>query len=98
MCDTPLRKMRRESHATPKVTRLRDFLQSGLATIWSVVLCLVLATSLQAQERVRTSASQLPIEAYQRSPEAFFYLGPFQEILTGSVAVQYTDNVDLTPT
>ena len=54
-------------------------------------------TSLTAQERVRTAAQQLEIESF-RNPEAFFRIGPFQEVLTGSVGVSYTDNADLTPT
>lgn len=87
--------MRRESYATSEVCRFNG-LQADWATTWSVVVYLILATSLQAQERVRTSALQLPIQAYARSPDAFFYVGPFQEILKGSVGVQYTDNVELT--
>ena len=38
------------------------------------------------------------IESFRRSPEAFFYLGPFQEELIGSAGVQYTDNVNLAAT
>jgi hypothetical protein len=55
----------------------------------------MLATWLQAQERVRSVTESPLIEAYRRSPEAFFYLGPFQEFLQASASVQYTDNVDL---
>jgi hypothetical protein len=62
------------------------------------MLYLILATSLPAQERVRSAAPPLPIESFKRSPEAFFYFGPFQEILDGSVGVQYTDNVNLAAT
>jgi hypothetical protein len=68
------------------------------AIISFAILGLVLITSLPAQERVRSSALQLPIEGFRRSPDAFFYLGPFQEILTGTTSVQYTDNVNLNPT
>jgi hypothetical protein len=68
------------------------------ATIASAILCLILTTSLRAQERVRTSAAAPLIESFRRSPEAFFYLGPFQEELGGSVGVQYTDNVSLAAT
>ena len=56
---------------------------------------LVLITSVPAQERVRTSVVQLPIESYRHSPEAFFYLGPLQEVASGSVGVKFTDNVNL---
>jgi opacity protein-like surface antigen len=52
---------------------------------------------LRAQERVRTSATATPIESFTRSPEAFFYLGPFEEELTGTVGVNYIDNVNLSP-
>jgi hypothetical protein len=62
------------------------------------MLYLILVTSLPAQERVRSAAPALPIESFKRSPEAFFYFGPFQEILDGSVGVQYTDNVNLAET
>jgi hypothetical protein len=68
------------------------------ATISLAILCFILATSLPAQERVRSAAPPLPIESFLRSPEAFFYFGPFQEILDGSVGVQYTDNANLAAT
>jgi hypothetical protein len=92
MCDTPLRKMLRQSYAGTQVTFFRR------ASTRLFILCLILTTSLQAQERVRTSAGQQPIETFRRSPEAFFYLGPFQEELGGSAGVSYTDNVNLTAT
>jgi hypothetical protein len=98
MCYTPLRKMLRESHTTSRLTHFRRFLHANPVTAWSVILCLTLTTSLRAQERVRTSAEPLLIETFRRSPEAFFYLGPFQEVLTGSAGVQYTDNVNLSAT
>ena len=98
MCDTPLREMPRESYASSKVRLFRRFLHAYPATISSAILCLILTTSLPAQERVRTSAAPLPIQSFRRSPEAFFYLGPFQEMLTGSIGVEYTDNVDLAAT
>jgi hypothetical protein len=53
------------------------------------------ATLLRAQERVRSVAEAPLIQAYRRTAEAFFYLGPFQESLQAAAAVQYTDNVDL---
>jgi hypothetical protein len=87
--------MSRDHRIIPKGWR---FLIYCPATISSAFLGLVLITSLPAQERVRSSALQLPIEGFRRSPDAFFYVGPFQEILTGSAGVQYTDNVNLSPT
>jgi hypothetical protein len=68
------------------------------ATMLSAIFCLILVPSLRAQERVRTSAAPLPIQSFRQSPEALLYLGPFQEVLTGSVGVQYTDNVNLADT
>jgi hypothetical protein len=53
---------------------------------------------MRAQEAVRSAAQQLPIQTFRQSPEAFFYLGPFQEILTGALGVAYTDNVGLSAT
>jgi opacity protein-like surface antigen len=76
----------------------RHFPQSSPATILSGIFCLVLLTSVCAQEPVRTYTRQLPIESFRQTPEAFFYLGPFQEVLTGTAGVQYTDNVNLTAT
>ncbi|HTC13363.1 MAG TPA: hypothetical protein VK692_04035 [Chthoniobacterales bacterium] len=98
MWDTPLREMPRESHAISVIVLLRRFLIFGRATIWWIVLCLFCTASLRAQEPVRSAAPPLPIEAFRRSPDAFFYFGPFQEILTGHISTQYTDNVDLTQT
>jgi hypothetical protein len=62
-----------------------------------VVLCLALITTLRAQELVRSSAAQ-PLAEFKRTPGAFFYLGPLQEELSGTVNVQYTDNVNLNAT
>src|SRR5580704_9201404 len=99
MCDKPLRKMLRESSATSKLTLFRRFLHADPVTRCWVILCLmILTTSSRAQELVRSSAGEPKIERFRRSPDAFFYLGPLQESVTGSVGVQYTDNVDLTPT
>jgi hypothetical protein len=98
MCDTPLREMPGTTCVTSNFPRLRRFLDAGLPAKWSVILFLVLATSLRAQERVRTVFESPLIQAYRRSPQAFFYLGPFQEELQGTAAVQYTDNVQLTNT
>jgi hypothetical protein len=90
--------MLRESTATFKVGLNCRFLRVNRALIPSIVACLVLATSLRAQERVRTAAPDLPISSFKRAPEAFFYIGPFQEEVLGSLGVQYTDNVDLAAT
>jgi hypothetical protein len=78
------------------LTSFRSFLDPRPPTIWCIILCLVFTASLRAQVPVRSYLEKLPIQSFQRSPEAFFYLGPFQEILTGSVGVQYNDNANLT--
>jgi hypothetical protein len=98
MCDTPLCEMAKETYATSEVLSFCRFLHADRATIWLVILFLVLASSLRGQERVRTSSQGSSIEAYRRPPQTFFYLGPFQEELDGSFVVKYTDNVDLTKT
>ena len=90
--------MLRDHRTISRVTRFRHFLRACPATISSFILCLILITSLRAQEPVRTSALRLRIQSFRQNPEAFFYLGPFQEVLIGSAGVQYTDNVDLAPT
>lgn len=91
--------MPRESYGTCKiVTLLRSFLHADRATTWSVILYLILTMSLQGQERVRSSAEEPLIESFRRPPDTFVYFGPFQEVLSGSVGVQYTDNVNLTAT
>src|SRR5271165_2570167 len=95
MCDTPLRKMLRESYSTSKVT-LR-FLRAGLTTTCSVILSLILSAPLRAQERVRTSAGPLAIQTFKRAPEAFFRLGPFDGDVTATTGVEYTDNANLAP-
>ena len=63
---------------------------------WAAILCLIFITSSPGQERVRSAAPAPLIEKFRRSPDAFFYFGPFQEVITGSLGVQYTDNVNLT--
>jgi hypothetical protein len=90
--------MPRESHAISAVVLFRRFRSAGRTTIGWVILFLLSTASLRAQERVRTAAPAPLIESYRRSPNAFFYFGPFQEIITGTVTTQYTDNVNLTPT
>jgi hypothetical protein len=62
-----------------------------------VIFCLAQITLLRAQERVRTAAQQLEIQSF-RNPQAFFRIGPFEELLIGSAGVGYTDNANLTPT
>src|SRR5271165_7604599 len=97
MYDTPLRKMLRESYATCKVTLFRRFLRADPATTCSVLLCLIFATPLRAQERVRTSAGPLAIQTFKRAPEVFFRLGPFDGDVTATTGVEYTDNANLAP-
>jgi hypothetical protein len=58
-------------------------------------LVLLAATSLQAQELVRSAAEPLPIKTFSRSPEAFFRLGPIDGDVTATVGVDYTDNANL---
>jgi hypothetical protein len=38
------------------------------------------------------------LSEFKRIPGEFFYLGPLQEALTGTVTVEYTDNANLTNT
>ena len=97
-CLPSLREMPMDRCMNSRVTRFRRLLHAHPPAISSFILCLVLIASLRAQEPVRTAVQQLPIQSFKRSPEAFFYFGPFQEVLIGSVGVQYTDNVNLTPT
>src|ERR1700761_6978693 len=98
MCDTPLCEMAKETYATSEILSFCRFFHADRGSIWLVILFLVLASSLRAQERVRTAAVGSTIETYRRPPLTFFYLGPFQEELEGSFVVKYTDNVDLTKT
>jgi hypothetical protein len=90
--------MLRESYANSKVTLFRRFLRADPATTCSVILCLILATPLRGQERVRTSAGPLAIQTFKRAPEVFFRLGPFDGDVTASSGVEYTDNATLTST
>ncbi|MBV9643137.1 MAG: hypothetical protein JO334_06160 [Verrucomicrobia bacterium] len=76
----------------------RHRLHTWPGTILSAILCVVFILSLRAQEPVRSATAAPAIASFRRSPEAFFYLGPFQEELRGSVNTQYTDNVNLTAT
>ena len=89
--------MLKESLATSGVRLFRRFLDVDRATMWFGIFCLILIPSLPAQERVRTSETATPIQTFTRNPEAFFYLGPLEEQLTGTVGVNYTDNVNLSP-
>jgi len=76
----------------------RRFLRAARGPTCTFILWLLLTSPLGAQELVRTSDRGLAIASFQRSPEAFFYFGPFQEELSGTANVQYTDNVNLTAT
>src|ERR1700761_1237056 len=98
MCDTPLRRMARKSSATSKVNLACRLLHADRALTPLVIIFLLFAAAIRAQERVRTSELPPAIAAYARSPNAFFYFGPFQEELTGSADVSYTDNVNLSET
>ena len=95
---TPLREMPRDRCTNSRLRAVHHFPDAWRATASSILCCLALVTSLRAQEPVRTAAQQLPIQTFRQSPEAFFYLGPFQEILTGALGVAYTDNVGLSTT
>lgn len=64
---------------------------------WLILTTLLGATSLPAQELIRSSALKPEIQSF-KNPEVTFRLGPLQEILTGSADVEYTDNVNLTDT
>jgi hypothetical protein len=90
--------MPRESHAISAIELLRRILRAGRLRIGWIILIMISAGSLRAQEPVRTAAPAPLIESYRRSPDAFFYFGPFQEIMTGTFTTEYTDNVNLTPT
>jgi hypothetical protein len=63
----------------------------------SVVACLVPITASQAQERIRTAATELEIQEF-RKPETLISIGPFQEELTGYTGVDFTDNSNLVHT
>ncbi|HYY29370.1 MAG TPA: hypothetical protein VE860_15580 [Chthoniobacterales bacterium] len=52
---------------------------------------------LRGQELVRTSALQPQILSF-KNPEVTFRLGPFQEVLSANLGLEYTDNVNLTDT
>jgi hypothetical protein len=90
--------MPRESHAISAIVIICRILRGSRATLGWVIFCLIFPGWLHAQEPIRSAAPPALIQAYRRSPEAFFYFGPFQEVIIGSVTTQYTDNVNLTPT
>jgi hypothetical protein len=90
--------MPRESHAISTIEIICRIFHGNGATLGWVILCLIFPGWLRAQEPIRSSAPPPLIEAYRRSPDAFFYLGPFQEVIIGSFTTQYTDNVNLTQT
>jgi hypothetical protein len=90
-------KMLKDCFIKPQVAMFGRLLtKCSIAKYPIVIFCAALSVPLHGQEPVRTALRQLPIQAFKRSPEAFFYLGPFQEVLIGSAGVQYTDNVNLT--
>jgi hypothetical protein len=76
--------------------RLRSLLWAGLGTAiaWTTLAPL---PSAHGQEIVRATPEALPVQTFRAAPEEFFRLGPFQEELTGTGGVSYTDNIDLTP-
>ncbi len=81
-----------------RVEFLHRFSHFRLVTgIAPVIFCLVLNAALHAQERVRTAAGRLQIESF-KNPEAFFTVGPLQEVLIGSTGFAFTDNSSLTHT
>jgi len=80
------------------VTRFFRSLRPRLIiVVLPVVLCLVHITALRAQERVRTAAGRLRIESF-KNPEAFFTVGPLQEVLIASAGFDFTDNSSLSHT
>jgi hypothetical protein len=90
--------MPRESSATCRVKLVCRPLRANRALTSFAILCFLFVGSVQAQESVRTAQNESIIRGYARSPEAFFHWGPFQEELTGSLGVEYTDNVNLAAT
>ncbi len=80
------------------VTRFFRCLRSRpIIVVLAVVLCLVHITALRAQERLRTAAGRLQIESF-KNPEAFFTVGPLQEVLIASAGFDFTDNSSLSHT
>src|SRR5258708_681749 len=80
------------------VTRFFRCLRSRpIIVVLAVVLCLVHITALRAQERLRTAAGRLQIESF-KSPEAFFTVGPLQEVLIASAGFDFTENASLSQT
>jgi hypothetical protein len=90
--------MLRDRCLTYRLRLLRCFLHALSPTISFVILWLVFSGSLRAQEPVRVAPEKLDIQSFRSVPEAFFYLGPFQEVLIGSAGVEYNDNASLTRT
>jgi opacity protein-like surface antigen len=81
-----------------RVTQFFRFLGLRLIIAFSLVaLYLVQSTTLRAQERVRTAAGRLQIQSF-KNPEAFFTVGPLQEVLIGSTGFEFTDNSSLSHT
>jgi hypothetical protein len=81
-----------------RVTQFFRFLGLRLIIAFSLVaLYLVQSITLRAQERVRTAAGRLQIQSF-KNPEAFFTVGPLQEVLIGSTGFEFTDNSSLSHT
>lgn len=92
------KKMRMDCSAISQVTRFFRSLRPWLIIVISpVALGLFHPTALRAQERLRTAAGRLQIESF-KNPEAFFRVGPLQELLIGSAGFDFTDNSSLSHT
>jgi hypothetical protein len=89
--------MLQDRYVTSGLKMFFRLLQRHLIAFAPIILCLVQAAALRAQERIRTAARELEIQEF-RKPETFIRIGPFQEELTGSAGVEYTDNSSLTQT
>src|SRR5258708_19001540 len=82
---------------SPVIRFFRSLRPRLIIIVSPVVLCLFHVTALRAQERVRTAAGRLEIESF-KNPEAFFTVGPLQEVLIGSTGFDLTDNSSLSHT
>jgi hypothetical protein len=90
--------MLKDCSAISQVTRFFRSLRPWLIIVISpVAFDLFHATTLRAQERVRTAAGRLQIESF-KNPEAFFTVGPLQEVLIASAGFDFNDNSSLAHT
>src|SRR5262245_39393104 len=80
-----------------RVILLSRSLVAIITTIVATILSLICIAPLRAQERVRTAQGKLEIQSF-KNPEAFFRIGPLQELLIGDLGLEYTDNSGLTNT